>query len=104
MSITNVHTAINDIYVNATGVCGRCDYITTNYPTLKINYPLLCKMVCMPRFNIEKFNNIISKIMSNGYNVGSKRKYDALEEQDIESLESIHVMYLEQCCKHEYFV
>jgi hypothetical protein len=104
VNIYEIQSIINDIYNNAMGIIDRTEYIQSKYPKFMNEYPVVCKMVCMPRFNIEKFNNLIAKITTDKEKVCKKRKFDTYEESNAQIIDSIYAMYLEQCNKKEYFV
>ena len=67
-------------------------------------------MLSTPRFNIDKFNNIIQKCMCVQHEMTKKkrkRQQDTdmyVSNADIESCEDIKTLLREQMCKQEYYV
>ena len=64
-SYTTLLNIVNEIYNSTTDYDERRVYYKAKYPEFVENYEYIFDMLCKPRFNLNKFVNIINNINKN---------------------------------------
>lgn len=89
MSPIHAHTLIHIVYCIYTSQCSYEDRVSTfadTYPLFAHTYPQLFQAVCKPRFNYDRFCDIIERCCrahEHEINNKKKRKRDQIEALDM---------------------
>jgi len=102
IAVATIKDIVYEIYSHEPGYEDKKAIFSDKYPDFVAAYPTLFEMVCLPRFNIDMFDEIIS---SCGKISGNKRVRGCGEEYSVATLERrLYTMYNTQKSLKEYLV